>query len=180
MIRILYRREIARRASGAARSRSGRAAIGGVWCVRLIDRYMGGLGDNVYVIDSYFIERCATPVARPAPRDRDRERRRARSRYNTQIHGCFGSRVCAIVSYFIYGTHRRAATRAPGTPRRRARDVAIDCDCDDREIAADDGRRCARGEARRGDRRDATEARVTSRGFDVARAGATRTTDANG
>lgn len=59
-------------------------------------------------------------------------------------------------------------------PRRRARDAAIDCDGDDREIAADDGRRCARGEARRPT--DATEARATSRGFDVGRAGATRTT----
>ena len=65
----------------------------------------------------------------------------------------------------------------PAGPRRarpRRRDAAIDCDCDDREIAADDGRRCARGEARRPT--DATEARATSRGFDVARAGATRTT----
>jgi hypothetical protein len=69
----------------------------------------------------------------------------------------------------------------PAGPRRarpRCRDVAIDCVRDDREIAADDGRRCARGEARRPT--DATEARATSRGFDVARAGATRTTDANG
>ena len=69
----------------------------------------------------------------------------------------------------------------PAGPRRarpQRRDVAIDCDGDDREIAADDGRRCARGEARRPT--DATEARATSRGVDVARAGATRTTDANG
>jgi len=87
--------------------------------------------------------------------------------------GVLGSNVYAIVSYFIYGTHRRAATRAPAT-MRRARDVAIDCVRDDREIAADDGRRCARGEARRAT--DATEARATSRGFDVGRAGATRTT----
>ena len=40
LIRILYRRETARRASGG---------------VRAIDRYVGVLGDNVYVIDSYFI-----------------------------------------------------------------------------------------------------------------------------
>jgi hypothetical protein len=100
--------------------------------VRLIDRYIGVLGDNVYV----------------------------------------------IASYFIYGAHPRAATRAPATPRPRRRGVAIDCVRDDREIAADDGRRCARGEARRPT--DATEARATSRGFDVARAGATRATDANG
>jgi hypothetical protein len=86
--------------------------------------------------------------------------------------GGFGSNVYAIVSYFIYGTTpRRAATRAPATPR----DVAIDCVRDDREIAADDGRRCARGEARRPT--DATEARATSRGFDVGDAGATRATE---
>jgi len=61
------------------------------------------------------------------------------------------------------------ATRAPASSRRRARDVAIDCDCDDREIAADDGRRCAN---RRGEATDATRPRriVTSRGFDVGRA----------
>jgi hypothetical protein len=53
--------------------------------------------------------------------------------------------------------------------RRRGRDVAIDCVRDDREIAADDGRRCARGEARRPT--DATEARATSRGFDVGERG---------
>jgi hypothetical protein len=76
----------------------------------------------------------------------------------------------------LYTAHTPGPRRA--RPRRRARDVAIDCDGDDREIAADDGRRCARGEARRPT--DATEARATSRGFDVERAGATRTTDANG
>jgi len=71
------------------------------------------------------------------------------------------------------------ATRAPGSSRRRDRDVAIDCDCDDREIAADDGRRCAN---RRGEATDATRPRriVTSRGFDVGRAFETRTTDAHG
>ena len=88
--------------------------------------------------------------------------------------GVLGDNVYVIASYFIYGAHRRAATRAPATMRRRGRDVAIDCVRDDREIAADDGRRCARGEARRPT--DATEARATSRGFDVGRAGATRTT----
>ena len=71
--------------------------------------------------------------------------------------------------FYIWYTPPGRDARAR-TPRRRARDVAIDCDCDAREIAADDGRRCARGEAS-ATRRDATEARVTSRGFDVASRG---------
>jgi hypothetical protein len=61
----------------------------------------------------------------------------------------------------LYMAHPAGPRRA--RPRRRARDAAIDCDGDDREIAADDGRRCARGEARRPT--DATEARATSRKF---------------